>query len=76
MRAKKQVDSGRRAPIVGRASIERRIYFVRKQKVMIDNDLPIFIGFPRKPLIKRFAAIWRVSRRISCSNSPPMRLKT
>ncbi len=39
MKAKKQTDPGSRAPIVRRASIERRIYFVRKQKVMIDNDL-------------------------------------
>jgi hypothetical protein len=39
MQAKKTPDVGRRAPIVRRASIERRIYFVRKQKVMIDNDL-------------------------------------
>ena len=39
MQAKKRPVPGPRAPIVRRASIERRIYFVRKQKVMIDNDL-------------------------------------
>src|SRR5271170_1263539 len=39
MKAKKKTAAGGRAPIVHRASIERRIYFIRGQKVMIDDDL-------------------------------------
>jgi len=39
MKSKKKSGYSRRTPIVHRASIERRIYFIRGQKVMIDNDL-------------------------------------
>jgi hypothetical protein len=39
MMAKKKTAAGGRAPVVQRGSIERRIYFVRGQKVMVDNDL-------------------------------------
>jgi len=39
MKSKKKPGPVRRTPIVHRASIERRIYFIRGQKVMIDDDL-------------------------------------
>jgi hypothetical protein len=39
MQAQKKPGLSRRVPVVQRGSIERRIYFVRSQRVMIDNDL-------------------------------------
>jgi hypothetical protein len=39
MKAQKKRSPRRRIAVVQRASIERRIYFVRGQRVMIDNDL-------------------------------------
>ena len=41
MKAAKKSANRRRTSIVPRASIERRIYFVRGEKVMIDKDLAI-----------------------------------
>jgi ORF6N domain len=39
---------GRRTAVIPRASIERRIYFVRGQKVMTDNDLAVLYRVPTK----------------------------
>jgi ORF6N domain len=39
MQAQKKPGLSRRVPVVQRGSIERCIYFVRSQRVMIDNDL-------------------------------------
>jgi len=48
MKAKKKSGPSRRTPIVQRASVERRIYIVRSQKVMIDNDLALLYRVPTK----------------------------
>ncbi len=48
MKASKMPSRSRRTPVVRPASIERRIYFVRSQKVMIDNDLAILYRVPTK----------------------------
>ena len=45
----KAIEKGARAqrvPVVRPASIERRIYFVRGKKVMIDNDLAVLYRVP------------------------------
>jgi hypothetical protein len=76
MKAKKKPAPGGRAPVVQRASIERRIYFVRNQKVMVDNDLPISIAYLPEHLIKQFAVTCCASRRILCFSSLPTKPKT
>jgi ORF6N domain len=46
MTVNKQRASVRRTSVVRAASIERRIYFVRSQKVMTDNDLAVLYRVP------------------------------
>src|ERR1700722_18863890 len=48
MKAKKQPNRSRRTAVVRAASIERRIYFVRSQKVIIDDDLAVLYRVPTK----------------------------
>ena len=48
MKPKKKSGASRRTPVVQRASVERRIYIVRSQKVMIDNDLALLYRVPTK----------------------------
>ena len=48
MKAKKQPTRSRRTSVVRAASIERRIYFVRSQKVIIDDDLAVLYRVPTK----------------------------
>jgi uncharacterized membrane-anchored protein YjiN (DUF445 family) len=63
MRVKKQSSRVRRTAIVRATSIERRIYFVRGQKVMTDNDVAVLYRVPTGALnqavrrnIQRFPA--------------------
>jgi ORF6N domain len=46
MPVKKQPSRPRRTSVVRPGSIERRIYFVRGKKVMIDNDLAVLYRVP------------------------------
>src|SRR5580658_5157249 len=45
---KKQRSQPRRVAVIRPASIERRIYFVRGQKVITDNDLAVLYRVPTK----------------------------
>jgi hypothetical protein len=50
MKAKKKQPRARLATVVQRSAIEKRIYFVRGQKVMTDNDLAVLYRVPTKTL--------------------------
>jgi hypothetical protein len=47
--------------------IERRIFLIRGQKVMLDRDLADLYGVATKVLTRRFAETSIDSRAISCS---------
>ena len=76
MKAKRKSAAGGRTQVVQRASIERRIYYVRNQKVMATTILPLCIAYLPEHLIKQFAVTCCASRRILCFSSLPMKPKT
>ena len=54
---------------VVQGSIERRIYIIRGEKVVLDSDLAVLYGIQPKRLNDRSNVIDGASRAISCSDS-------
>ena len=54
--------------IVPASHIERAIFFIRGQKVMLDADLAVLYGVSRKSLSRLFGGITLVFQTIFCSN--------